>query len=81
MAMMIAGRLVALLRSLGRIVLLLLALPLIFFVLCIPPWVYSKYLQTNLDERLPPPGRVVDIGTHRLHINCTGQGSPTVVLD
>ena len=25
--------------------------------------------------------RMVDIGTHRLHIYCTGQGSPTVVMD
>ena len=29
----------------------------------------------------PPPGRMVDIGGYRLHINCTGTGSPTVVID
>jgi pimeloyl-ACP methyl ester carboxylesterase len=28
-----------------------------------------------------PPGRLVDIGTHRLHLHCAGEGSPTVVLD
>jgi pimeloyl-ACP methyl ester carboxylesterase len=28
-----------------------------------------------------PPGRLVDIGTHRLYLYCTGHGSPTVVLD
>jgi len=27
------------------------------------------------------PGELVDIGTHRLHINCTGTGSPTVIID
>ena len=26
-------------------------------------------------------GELIDIGTHRLHIHCTGQGSPTVILD
>jgi pimeloyl-ACP methyl ester carboxylesterase len=29
----------------------------------------------------PPPGRMVDVGGHRLHINCVGTGSPTVVID
>jgi pimeloyl-ACP methyl ester carboxylesterase len=29
----------------------------------------------------PPPGQLVDVGGYRLHINCTGTGSPTVVID
>jgi pimeloyl-ACP methyl ester carboxylesterase len=28
----------------------------------------------------PPPGQLIDVGGHRLHLNCTGSGSPTVVL-
>lgn len=28
-----------------------------------------------------PPGRLVDIGGQRLHVNCTGKGSPTVLLE
>ncbi len=32
-------------------------------------------------ERFPPPGRLVDVGGHRLHLNCAGSGTPTVVLD
>jgi hypothetical protein len=31
--------------------------------------------------RYPPPGKLVDIGGLRLHINCTGAGSPTVILE
>ncbi len=33
-------------------------------------------------DEAPPPvlGRLVDIGGRRVHINCTGQGSPTVVV-
>jgi pimeloyl-ACP methyl ester carboxylesterase len=26
------------------------------------------------------PGQLIDVGGHRLHLNCTGSGSPTVVL-
>src|SRR5919202_7009205 len=29
----------------------------------------------------PPPGQMVDVGGYRLHINCVGAGSPTVVID
>jgi pimeloyl-ACP methyl ester carboxylesterase len=28
-----------------------------------------------------PPGRLVDIGGRRLHLNCAGQGTPTVVFE
>ena len=28
-----------------------------------------------------PPGRLVDVGGRRLHLYCTGQGSPTVVFE
>jgi hypothetical protein len=27
------------------------------------------------------PGATYDVGGHRLHLNCTGTGSPAVVLD
>ena len=27
-----------------------------------------------------PPGKLIDLGGYRLHLNCTGNGSPTVVL-
>ena len=29
----------------------------------------------------PPPGRLVDVGGHRLHVWCAGSGSPAVVLE
>jgi pimeloyl-ACP methyl ester carboxylesterase len=32
-------------------------------------------------HRYPPPGKLVDIGGLRLHINCTGAGSPTVIME
>ena len=40
-------------------------------------------IATEIDQRsaFPAPGEMVDVGEHRLHLNCLGQGSPTVVLD
>jgi pimeloyl-ACP methyl ester carboxylesterase len=29
----------------------------------------------------PPPGQLVDVGGHRLHLHATGAGTPTVVFD
>jgi pimeloyl-ACP methyl ester carboxylesterase len=29
----------------------------------------------------PAPGQLIDVGGHRLHLNCTGSGNPTVVLE
>jgi pimeloyl-ACP methyl ester carboxylesterase len=29
----------------------------------------------------PPPGRLVDVGGHRLHLWCTGMGAPSVILE
>src|SRR5215211_7348062 len=29
----------------------------------------------------PMPGRLIDVGGHRLHLSCTGSGPPTVVLE
>ncbi len=31
--------------------------------------------------RPKPPGKLVDLGGHRLHLYCTGKGSPTVVIE
>ncbi len=31
--------------------------------------------------RIPPPGRLIDVGGFRLHLNCLGRGAPSVVLD
>jgi pimeloyl-ACP methyl ester carboxylesterase len=29
----------------------------------------------------PPPGRLVDVGGHKLHLWCTGAGTPSVILE
>src|SRR5688500_14536318 len=32
-------------------------------------------------QAYPPPGRLIDVGGYRLHLQCVGTGSPAVVLD
>jgi pimeloyl-ACP methyl ester carboxylesterase len=42
---------------------------------------YERIAASRSMAATPPPGRMVDIGGHRLHIWCTGAGSPEVVLE
>jgi pimeloyl-ACP methyl ester carboxylesterase len=39
-------------------------------------------ITTEIDQRTyPPPGEMVDVDDHSMHINCLGEGSPTVILE
>ena len=38
-------------------------------------------IESSREEREPPPGRLVDVGGHKMHLDCTGQGTPTVILE
>ena len=42
---------------------------------------YETYHETTDSASTAMPGRLVDVGGHQLHIDCTGTGSPTVVLE
>jgi pimeloyl-ACP methyl ester carboxylesterase len=42
---------------------------------------YQEVATRNDLAANPPPGRLVDIGGHRLHIWCTGSGVPSVILE
>jgi pimeloyl-ACP methyl ester carboxylesterase len=34
-----------------------------------------------LAQSAAPPGRLIDLGGRKMHINCTGSGTPTVILE
>lgn len=39
-------------------------------------------VRESLDRRdFAAPGQLIDVGGHRLHLNCAGSGTPTVVLE
>ena len=43
--------------------------------------IYEPLAEAADAKAYPPPGQMVDVGGYRLHINCTGTGSPTVIID
>jgi pimeloyl-ACP methyl ester carboxylesterase len=68
-------------RLMRRIGMALLGLIVVLLALAVLGAIYQS-IATELAERAyPPPGEMVDVGGYGLHINCTGQGSPTVILD
>ncbi len=50
---------------------------LLFAILALP----LAAQDANRSAKPPAPGRLVDIGGHKLHINCSGEGSPAVILE
>lgn len=50
-------------------------------LLAVSGWIYQSISESNDLQHYTPPGQLIDIGTHRLHVYCTGTGSPTVVLE
>jgi pimeloyl-ACP methyl ester carboxylesterase len=46
------------------------------FILC-----FAQGLSAQQTELPPAPGKLVDVGGRKLHLLCSGQGGPTVVLE
>ncbi len=44
-------------------------------------YIFEPVAEAADAKAYPPPGQLVDVGGYRLHINCTGSGSPTVVIE
>jgi len=59
---------------LGRFVVLIVGLMLAGAI-------YESVAEAADARAYPPPGQLVDVDGYRLHINCTGTGSPTVVIE
>lgn len=62
------------LKWFGRFVALIILL-LVFGAL------YESRSEVSDARNYPPPGKLVDVGGYRLHIHCTGVGTPTVVIE
>ena len=53
-----------------------------FLILAALSGVTWQWLATRRDlASTPPPGRLVDVGGHRLHLWCMGAGAPAVILE
>jgi pimeloyl-ACP methyl ester carboxylesterase len=65
-------------RWLKRITVTFIALAIL---LAASGWAYQSISEYNDLRQYSPPGKLVDIGSHHLHLYCTGAGTPTVVLE
>ena len=53
---------------------------LVVLLLALGTLVAGAVAKANLARKYPAPGQLVDVGGYKMHIHCTGQGSPTVIL-
>lgn len=44
-------------------------------------FVYEEIASRGDEAAYPPAGELIDIGGSRLHLDCRGEGSPTIVMD
>jgi pimeloyl-ACP methyl ester carboxylesterase len=49
-------------------------------VMIVAALLQTMVAQTSSESRFPPPGKLVDVGGYRVHLNCTGEGNPTVMI-
>src|SRR5215211_2228205 len=68
-------------RLMRRIWRPLLGLVVVLLALAVLGAIYQAIATMRAERAYPPPGEIVDVGGYSLHINCVGQGSPTVLLD
>jgi pimeloyl-ACP methyl ester carboxylesterase len=59
---------------------------IVFLLLLVAGLALAGFLYENIaearDRRFNPmPGQLVDVGGYKMHIDCTGQGSPAVILE
>ncbi len=43
--------------------------------------IYEQWSRWQVANKNAPPGRMVEVDGHKLHLNCTGSGSPTVIFE
>ena len=53
----------------------------VVLLLCAVGGIYETYRERVDRGNYAMRGRLIDVGGHKLHIRCTGSGSPTVVLE
>jgi len=54
---------------------------LVLLLLAIAGTVYQTAASEADRRNYPPPGNLIDVGGFKMHINCMGEGSPTVILE
>ena len=66
------------LGCLGRVIIGLL---IFLVVVLVAGSIYQTTASASDLTKFPPPGELYEVGNYRLHLFCTGEGSPTVILE
>ncbi|MDB9529122.1 alpha/beta hydrolase [Oscillatoria sp. CS-180] len=53
----------------------------ILFLALLTGFVYEQWSRQNVAQTFPPPGELVEVDGKLSHLHCSGEGSPTVVLE
>jgi len=53
---------------------------LVVVILAFGTTIGGQIAKANMKQKHPAPGQLVDVGGYKLHLYCTGEGSPTVIL-
>jgi pimeloyl-ACP methyl ester carboxylesterase len=64
-----------------RLFLVLVVLAGLVLLLLAAGAIYQTVSVRREARRFPPPGTLVDVGGRRLHLQCAGDGSPTVIFE
>jgi pimeloyl-ACP methyl ester carboxylesterase len=59
----------------------ILGLVALLVLLIISGIVYESVMAGGDAQRFPAPGQLVTVGDHQMHLNCVGEGSPTVIFE
>jgi pimeloyl-ACP methyl ester carboxylesterase len=43
--------------------------------------IYERVARDRVAQEFPPPGKLINIGDRRIHLNCRGEGTPVVILE
>ncbi|HLO14560.1 MAG TPA: hypothetical protein VK206_07015, partial [Anaerolineales bacterium] len=52
----------------------------LMLILVVATWSAGLFSKSYLLKQNPAPGQLVSVDGHKMHIYCTGEGSPTVIL-
>ena len=44
-------------------------------------WIYEQWSRYQVAQKFAPPGTLIEVNGKRSHLHCTGEGSPTVILE
>lgn len=54
---------------------------ILIMVLTVLTWAAGAVTKRQLARKTLPPGQLANVGDYNMHIYCTGEGSPTVILE